>query len=72
MEGVAVSAGAACSSGKIGTSHVLAAMGADAELGAIRISLGREHSQKDVERFLEAFNAINTRRMARKGAPVAA
>ena len=72
MEGVAVSAGAACSSGKIGTSHVLAAMGADAELGAIRISLGREHSPKDVERFLEAFNAINTRRMARKGAPVAA
>lgn len=72
MEGVAVSAGAACSSGKIGTSHVLAAMGADAELGAIRISLGREHSEKDVERFLEAFNAINTRRMARKGAPVAA
>ena len=72
MEGVAVSAGAACSSGKIGQSHVLAAMGADADLGAIRVSLGREHDQNDVDRFLEAFNAINTRRLARIGAAVAA
>ncbi|MGJ8570841.1 MAG: cysteine desulfurase family protein [Hoeflea sp.] len=72
MEGVAVSAGAACSSGKIGQSHVLSAMGADAGLGAIRASLGREHTQDDVERFLAAFNAINTRRLARKSAPVAA
>ena len=72
MEGVAVSAGAACSSGKIGLSHVLSAMGADADLGAIRISLGREHTENDVERFLEAFKAINTRRLARMGAQVAA
>ena len=72
MEGVAVSAGAACSSGKIGLSHVLSAMGADADLGAIRVSLGREHTENDIERFLEAFKAINTRRMARKGAAVAA
>lgn len=72
MEGVAVSAGAACSSGKIGLSHVLAAMGADAELGAIRISLGRENTENDIERFLEAFKAINTRRQIRKGAAVAA
>lgn len=72
MEGVAVSAGAACSSGKIGTSHVLSAMGADAELGAIRVSLGHDHTEDDVERFLNAFTAINTRRMERKGAPVAA
>ncbi len=72
MEGVAVSAGAACSSGKIGASHVLLAMGADADLGAIRISLGREHTQNDIDRFLEAFNAINTRRVARISASVAA
>ncbi|SOE08461.1 cysteine desulfurase [Hoeflea halophila] len=72
MEGVAVSAGAACSSGKIGTSHVLSAMGADADLGAIRVSLGHDHTEDDVERFLKAFTAINTRRMARKRAPVAA
>ena len=72
MEGVAVSAGAACSSGKIGTSHVLSAMGADADLGAIRVCLGSAHTENDVERFLEAFKAINTRRLARKGAAVAA
>jgi len=72
MEGVAVSAGAACSSGKIGQSHVLAAMGADADLGAIRISLGREHTENDIERFLEAVKSINTRRLARIGAQVAA
>jgi len=72
MEGVAVSAGAACSSGKIGASHVLSAMGADADLGAIRVSLGLAHMQNDIDRFLEAFNAINTRRMARMSASVAA
>ena len=72
VEGVAVSAGAACSSGKIGQSHVLSAMGADAALGAIRVSLGREHTENDVERFLQAFNVINTRRLARKKAAVAA
>ena len=42
LEGVAVSSGAACSSGKVAPSHVLAAMGVPAELarGAIRVSLG--------------------------------
>jgi len=72
MEGVAVSAGAACSSGKIGQSHVLSAMGADADLGAIRVSLGHEHTEDDIERFHEAFKSINTRRLARKGAQAAA
>ena len=45
LAGVAVSAGSACSSGKVGASHVLAAMGVPPELaaGAIRVSLGREH-----------------------------
>lgn len=72
MEGVAVSAGAACSSGKIGQSHVLLAMGADTDLGAIRVSLGREHTQNDIERFLESFKAINTRRRARLSVQAAA
>ena len=42
LEGVAVSSGAACSSGKVAPSHVLAAMGVAPELarGAIRVSLG--------------------------------
>jgi cysteine desulfurase len=72
MEGVAVSAGAACSSGKIGESHVLKAMGADAALGAIRISLGHVHRDEDIDAFLEAFKRINSRRRARLGTQAAA
>lgn len=72
MEGLAVSAGAACSSGKIGLSHVLSAMGADADLGAIRISLGCVNTQSDIERFLESFKAINTRRVVRRSEQAAA
>lgn len=72
MEGVAVSAGAACSSGKIGESHVLAAMGADADLGAIRVSLGSATTIKDIERFLDVFGIINARRIARKAKQAAA
>ncbi|MCY0147182.1 cysteine desulfurase [Hoeflea sp. G2-23] len=68
VEGAAVSAGSACSSGKIGPSHVLAAMGADAELGAIRVSLGRDHGQEDIAQFLDVFKRINARRIARQGA----
>ncbi|KGF71317.1 cysteine desulfurase [Hoeflea sp. BAL378] len=72
MEGMAVSAGSACSSGKIGLSHVLAAMGADADLGAIRVSLGRGHTTDDVARFLAAFGTINARRIARRANQAAA
>lgn len=72
MEGVAASAGSACSSGKIGRSHVLAAMGADADLGAIRISLGRVHTDSDISRFLDVFQTINARRIARGASRAAA
>ena len=72
MEGVAASAGSACSSGKIGLSHVLAAMGADAELGAIRISLGHVHTDSDISRFLDVFQTINARRIARRATQAAA
>lgn len=61
LKGIAVSAGSACSSGKIGGSHVLAAMGVDAGLAraAIRISLGWSTRIEDVERFVEAWTAIH-------------
>jgi cysteine desulfurase len=72
MEGVAVSAGSACSSGKIGESHVLAAMGADAALGAIRVSLSSSQTDEDIDTFLDVFRRINSRRMDRRAAQAAA
>ena len=50
LEGVAVSSGAACSSGKVAPSHVLAAMGVAPELarGAVRVSLGYATTDDDV------------------------
>jgi cysteine desulfurase len=60
LSGVAVSAGAACSSGKVGRSHVLAAMGlSDAIVGsAIRVSLGRSTTEAEIDRFVEGWTAF--------------
>jgi cysteine desulfurase len=60
LAGFALSAGAACSSGKVGTSHVLEAMGVppDVARGAVRVSLGRETTADDLERFSAAWAAI--------------
>ncbi len=57
LEGVAASSGSACSSGKVGPSHVLAAMGIAPALsaGAIRVSLGWASNQADVEAFSAAL-----------------
>jgi cysteine desulfurase len=54
---IAVSSGAACSSGKVQPSHVLAAMGVGGPLaqGAIRVSLGPTTSESEVDRFLDAW-----------------
>lgn len=63
LAGVAVSAGSACSSGKVRQSHVLAAMGAgDLASAAIRVSLGRDTSAADLDRFLHAWTAFHARR----------
>lgn len=62
IEGIALSAGAACSSGKVGESHVLTAMGRDPKLGALRISLGVASTQDDVEKAIGAFAKISGRR----------
>jgi cysteine desulfurase len=61
LEGVAVSSGAACSSGKVAPSHVLAAMGAAPELarGAIRVSLGYATSDEDVGTILKAWGKLS-------------
>jgi cysteine desulfurase len=60
LEGVAVSSGAACSSGKVQPSHVLAAMGVSPPLvrGAVRVSLGWTTTRADVERFLGAWRKL--------------
>ncbi|MFP4004508.1 MAG: cysteine desulfurase family protein [Alphaproteobacteria bacterium] len=59
LEGVAVSSGAACSSGKVTPSHVLAAMGVEETLtrAAIRVSLGWASREEDIEHFLPAWTA---------------
>ena len=62
LEGVALSAGSACSSGRLGESHVLTAMGRDAKLGALRISLGFSTTEEDVEGAIAAFAKIACRR----------
>ena len=62
LEGVALSAGSACSAGKLGESHVLVAMGRDPQLGALRISLGFATTDEDIDRALLAFTKIAGRR----------
>jgi len=66
LEGVAVSAGSACSSGKVTRSHVLEAMGLPDEISgsAIRVSLGWNSSKKDVDHFVKAWATV-THRLAR-------
>jgi cysteine desulfurase len=60
LEGIAVSSGAACSSGKVQPSHVLAAMGVAPALtrGAVRVSLGFSTEKADIERFLAAWRKL--------------
>jgi cysteine desulfurase len=62
LEGIAVSSGAACSSGKVQPSHVLAAMGVSPSLtrGAVRLSLGWTTTEADIERFLGAWRKLAT------------
>jgi len=69
LAGVMVSAGAACSSGKVGPSHVLAAMGVVPEIAAstIRISLGWPTTEADIAHFLDAWTSLS-RRLSRRAA----
>jgi cysteine desulfurase len=61
LEGAAVSAGAACSSGKVGPSAALAAMNVAPELarGAIRASLGWNTTEDEISRFLEIWQRVH-------------
>ncbi len=64
LAGIAVSAGSACSSGKVGPSHVLAAMGFDAEQGGLRVSLGAQTTEDDIETFIGVFEKVNRQRLS--------
>jgi cysteine desulfurase len=70
LRGIAVSAGSACSSGKVEGSHVLDAMGVAPDVGAaaIRVSLGWNTTDADIERFAatwgEIYGAFAARRRA--------
>jgi cysteine desulfurase len=74
LDGIAVSSGSACSSGKVRRSHVLEAMDVPhgfAE-GAIRVSSGWNTREDDVTHFAQAFEkalrALHTRRAGRRAA----
>jgi len=69
LAGISVSSGSACSSGKVGPSHVLAAMGVPAALAdcALRVSLGWTSTAADVDAFLAGYQSILSRHRARQG-----
>ncbi len=60
LAGIAVSAGSACSSGKVGASHVLAAMGFGPDIAgsAVRVSIGPETTEHDLAAFVAAWKTI--------------
>ena len=66
LAGFAVSAGSACSSGKVKVSRVLQALGLDeqAASGALRVSLGIETTEDEVMRFAQAWTEKRARRRA--------
>ncbi len=70
LAGIAVSSGSACSSGKVGRSHVLEAMGVAPELAgsAIRVSLGWNSTAADVRHFATVWKQLVARQRARQAA----
>ena len=68
LAGLSVSSGSACSSGKVGPSHVLAAMGVAPELAecAMRVSFGWSSSIEDVEAYLKGFGEVVGRHKSRR------
>ena len=60
LAGIAVSAGSACSSGKVSRSHVLAAMGVETHIskGVLRVSLGWQSTAQDSEKLVEAWTKL--------------
>lgn len=63
LDGVAMSAGSACSSGSTKLSYTLTAMGVDAyaPVASLRLSLGYTTTEKEVEDFLMIWDKISAR-----------
>jgi cysteine desulfurase len=63
LDGLAVSAGSACSSGKVARSHVLDAMGIEEGLAkaAIRVSLGLENVEGDIDQLVASWTRVMKR-----------
>jgi cysteine desulfurase len=69
LEGIEASTGSACTTGSVEPSHVLLAMGIDEELahGSLRLTLGDEHTEADIDRTTAATaSAIERLRAARE------
>jgi len=60
MKGICASSGSACTSGSLDPSHVLLAIGLPHEIahGSLRLTLGRENSEEDVDYVLEVLPSI--------------
>ncbi len=74
LEGIAVSSGSACTSGKTDPSHVLLAIGLDREVaqGSLRITVGRDTTDADVDRLLDVLPRVVERLRSVSQEPVAA
>ncbi|HJM88287.1 MAG TPA: cysteine desulfurase family protein [Dehalococcoidia bacterium] len=66
LAGIAASSGSACTTGSVEPSHVLVAMGMPSELarGSLRLTVGRQNSEADIERLLDALPPIVERMRA--------
>ena len=64
LDGICISAGSACSSGKVKPSHVVSAMGATEQqaLSTIRVSLGWNSTEEEVDRFIASWKKIYDRK----------
>jgi cysteine desulfurase len=63
LDGIAASSGSACSSGKVTASRVVKAMGVAPDLGAgaVRLSLGRDTTETEIDRFISAWRTVVSR-----------
>jgi cysteine desulfurase len=70
LDGVMISSGAACSSGKVKPSHVLAAMGINEDVSrcALRVSFGWNSTEADVDAAIASLSKLLARAKARAAA----